>query len=270
MVLNFQRHFKRQGLLKMSLLANNNPADGLSYLVRGFKMLREPGIRYFAWAPVAVNILIFSSLGYYSIDQFSGWSDSLLANIPGWASFLEWLLWPLFILLLAIIMIFSFTIIANIIAAPFNAILAELVEQRLAGEAPPSASENWKQTLVNAPRSLLREFSRLAYVMPLAIAIWIITIIPLFTVFAPALWFLWGAWMMAIQYSDYPADNNKVSFKALRQTLAQKRLLTLGFGAGVTAFTLVPVVNLFVMPAAVCGASIMWCERLKEACPSSC
>ena len=31
----------------------------LSYLVRGFKMLREPGIRPFVILPIAVNVLIF-------------------------------------------------------------------------------------------------------------------------------------------------------------------------------------------------------------------
>lgn len=251
----------------MPALPDNNPANGLNYLVRGFKMLREPGIRYFAWAPVLVNIVIFVALGSYSINQFDSWNDSLLARIPDWASFLEWLLWPLFLLLLAIIVIFTFTIIVNIIGAPFNAVLAELVEQKLEGEPPPSASDNWKQMLAGAPKALLRELSRLAYVLPIALGIWILTLIPLFTPFAPFMWFLWGAWMMALQYSDYPADNNKITFKQLRQTLAQRRVLSLGFGAGVTAFTLIPFLNLFVMPAAVCGACIMWCEQLKPVSP---
>ncbi len=68
--------------------------------------------------------------------------------------------------------------------------------------------------------------------------------------------------MMSIQYTDYPADNDRLSFKRLRQLLSQNRVLTLGFGASVTVATMIPGINLFVMPAAVCGASIMWAECL--------
>lgn len=29
----------------------------------------------------------------------------------------------------------------------------------------------------------------------------------------PVVWFLFGAWMLAIQYCDYPFDNHKVGFQ---------------------------------------------------------
>ncbi len=75
---------------------------------------------------------------------------------------------------------------------------------------------------------------------------------------AAVLWFLFNSWMMALQYVDYPADNHKVSFPALRKLLGDTRLSALGFGLPVALAAMVPVLNLFVVPAAVCGATAYW------------
>ena len=37
--------------------------------------------------------------------------------------------------------------------------------------------------------------------------------------------------------------------------MRDKRSTALGFGAGVTLLTAIPIINLFIMPAAVCGAT---------------
>lgn len=66
--------------------------------------------------------------------------------------------------------------------------------------------------------------------------------------------------MMAIQYCDYPFDNHKVPFETMRDDLKTKRGKCLSFGALVTLFTMTPILNLFVMPIAVCGATAMWVD----------
>lgn len=67
--------------------------------------------------------------------------------------------------------------------------------------------------------------------------------------------------MMAIQYCDYPMDNNKVSFKDMKEALKQRRLTSLGFGGLVSIGMMIPLVNLLIMPAAVVGATIFWVEE---------
>jgi CysZ protein len=69
---------------------------------------------------------------------------------------------------------------------------------------------------------------------------------------------LFGSWMMAIQYVDYPMDNNGVSFRKMRRSLSQQRLLHLGFGGGVSLLLMVPLVNFFAMPIAVAGATALY------------
>jgi CysZ protein len=67
--------------------------------------------------------------------------------------------------------------------------------------------------------------------------------------------------MMAIQYCDYPMDNNKVSFRQMKVMLAERRLTSLSFGAIVQIGMMIPLVNLIMMPAAVIGATLFWCEE---------
>ena len=240
-----------------------NLLQGAEYLLRGFRLLGKPGIRRFVWIPLTINIALFAALMNYSVNKFSGWVTYLLGLIPSRLEFLQWLLWPIFILLLIIIVVFSFTIVANLLSAPFNGLLAEKVEQRVTKQLPPSASESVWGTVASVPRSLGREVSKLLYILPVALLIWIVTLIPTINVISPLLWLGWGAWMMAIQYGDYPADNNRITFKNFRRILGRQRLTSLGFGAAVLGATMIPGINLFVIPSAICGATLLWCERLQ-------
>ncbi len=64
--------------------------------------------------------------------------------------------------------------------------------------------------------------------------------------------------MTFVQYIDYPADNNKMSWTEMMVWLRQRRWQSLSFGAVTYAALLVPVLNLLIMPAAVAGATLFW------------
>jgi CysZ protein len=228
-------------------------------------MLVDPGLRAFVLVPLIVNVLLFTTAIYLLIQKFSGWVAYWLSLIPSWLSFLDWLLWPFFALLVLIGVYFTFAIVANFIAAPFNGVLSEKVENRLRGVVP--VEEGWQALLASVPRALKREVAKLLYYLPRFLGLLLLTMIPVIGLAAPLLWFLFGAWMMAIQYCDYPMDNHRVSFTEMRRVLKQQRMTSLGFGALVSFGMLVPVVNLLVMPAAVIGATIYWVEEHVDLVP---
>ena len=64
--------------------------------------------------------------------------------------------------------------------------------------------------------------------------------------------------MMAVQYIDYPADNNKLSWAEMMVWLRQRRWKSLSLGAVTYAALLIPFVNLLIMPAAVAAATLFW------------
>lgn len=159
-----------------------------------------------------------------------------------------------------------FSTLANWIAAPFNGLLAEQLEARLTGATPPDTGI--LGIMKDVPRIMKREWQKLAWYLPRAIVLLILYFIPgIGQTVAPVLWFLFSAWMLAIQYCDYPFDNHKVPFKEMRTALRSRKVTNMQFGALTSLFTLIPVLNLFIMPVAVCGATAMWvdCYRAKHA-----
>ena len=97
------------------------PAPALSgpdYLREGLKLVLSPGLRLFVLLPLAINLILFIALIGLAVDQFSGWLASLMCSLPSCVSFLDFLLWPPFVVLLLLIVFFTFTRLAHIIAAP--------------------------------------------------------------------------------------------------------------------------------------------------------
>jgi len=245
-----------------------NPAlSGPQYLGEGLKLVLSPGLRLFVLLPLAINTLLFIGLIVLAMQQFGIWMDSLMPNLPDWLSFLTYVLTPLFFLLVLVIMFFTFTLLANIIAAPFNGFLAEKVEVVLRGrdDFPPFS---WAELMAMMPRTIGREMRKLVYFLPRAIPLLILSFVPVLNLVAAPLWILFGIWMMAVQYIDYPADNNKLGWNEMLAWLREKRWQSLGFGGTVYLALLIPFVNILVMPAAVAGATLFWVRERSEAVPA--
>ncbi len=231
--------------------------SGPDYLREGLKLVLSPGLRLFVLLPLAINLILFIALIGFAVDQFSGWLNSLMSGMPGWLSFLDFLLWPLFVALLLLMVFFTFTMLANIIAAPFNGFLAEKVEVVVRGTDPFPAF-SWSELVAMVPRTLKREVRKLSYFLPRTLGLLILSLIPGLNLIATPLWLLFGVWMMAVQYIDYPADNNKMSWQDMLTWLRAKRWQSLGFGGITYVALLIPFVNLLMMPAAVAGATLFW------------
>ena len=231
--------------------------SGPQYLREGLKLVLSPNLRMFVLLPLAINLLLFGGLIYFAGHEFSLWLDALMPTLPSWLSFLSYILWPLFVALLVLMVFFTFTLVANVIAAPFNGFLAEKVEVVVRGKDPFPAF-SWGELVALVPRTFGREMRKLAYFLPRAIGLFILSLIPVVNVVAAPLWLIFGVWMMAIQYIDYPADNNKMSWQDMLAWLRSKRWQSLGFGGITYLALLIPGVNVLMMPAAVAGATLFW------------
>jgi CysZ protein len=231
--------------------------SGPGYLGAGLKLILRPGLRLFVLLPLTINLLLFVGLIVLAVREFEGWVASLMPGLPQWLSFLDYLLWPLFVVLVLLILFFSFTLLANLIAAPFNGFLAEKVETVVRGQdvSPPFS---WGELLAMIPRTLGRELRKLAYFLPRALGLLVLSLIPGLNLIAAPLWLLFGVWMMAVQYIDYPADNHKLGWYEMLAWLRAKRWQSMGFGAATYAALLVPGLNILLMPAAVAGATVFW------------
>jgi CysZ protein len=231
--------------------------SGPQYLREGLNLVLSPSLRLFVLLPLAINLVLFVGLIYLAGHQFSLWVDTLMPSLPDWLSFLSYILWPLFVVLVVLMVFFTFTMLANVIAAPFNGFLAEKVEVVVRG-TDDFPTFSWGELIAMIPRTLTREMRKLGYFLPRAIGLFILSFIPVVNIIAAPLWLLFGVWMMAIQYIDYPADNHKLGWNEMLAWLRKKRWQSMSFGGIVYLVLLIPVVNILMMPAAVAGATLFW------------
>ncbi|ELV8556194.1 sulfate transporter CysZ [Vibrio fluvialis] len=236
--------------------------SGLGYFFYGFDIAVSPGIRRFVLMPLLTNILLVGGALYYLFSHLDSWINDWMGQIPDWLSWLSYILWPLLVITILATFSYFFSTLANFIAAPFNGLLAEKVEEKLTGK---KVNDDGVLAVVkDVPRIMAREWRKLVYVLPKAIGLFILLLIPaLGQTLGPILWFIFTAWMLAIQYCDYPFDNHKVTFNDMRDSLKQKQGKAYTFGMLVSVLTTIPVVNLFVMPVAVCGATAMWVNEFR-------
>jgi CysZ protein len=247
---------------------NGNVIRGADYLVQGLALLSRPGIRPFVLVPLAINAVLFGGALWWGAQQVGALGTLVSGWLPQWLEWLSWLLWPVFFLLALLFVGYGFSIVANLIAAPFNGYLAEKTEQLLTG-APLATENNWKSILLLVPRSIGRELRKLLYFVPLLLGVFVLSMVPGINAVGAPLGFLVASWMMALQYLDYPIDNHAMSFSRVKQAARQQRLTSMGFGGAVMLGTMVPLLNLVIMPAAVCGATAYWVRDVRTGLPST-
>lgn len=235
---------------------NSAALSGPDYLREGWQKVRQPGLRRFVVIPLLLNLALFAALIGWGVRQFNIWMAQLMATVPQWLSFIEWLLWPLFALLVLLVLFFSFSMLANLIASPFYGFLAEKIAEQERGEVSPATS--LRDFALVVPRALGRELRKIAYYLPRLIGLLLLSFVPVINLVSSALLLLFGVWMMAVQYIDFQADNDKVSFIDLLRWMRGRRMLSLGFGLPVYIGMLIPLVNLLVMPSAVAGSTLLW------------
>ncbi len=233
---------------------------GTGYLAKGFSLIKTKGIRRYVLLPLTLNILLFGGLIWLGYAQFEPMVSWMMSYIPGWLGFLEGILWLVITLLTAIVVFFTFTPIANIISAPFNAIMSEKIEEMLTGKDINSGVS--LMTIIKD--SILSQLGKLVYIMLWSAGLLLISLIPLVNFISPLLWVIFGAWLLSLEYMDYPMGNHDLTFQQQKDTLKKRRGLTLGFGGSVMVLTSIPIINFVVIPVAVAGATAMWVDQINK------
>jgi CysZ protein len=143
--------------------------------------------------------------------------------VPEWLQFLSWIITPLLWLVGGLMTGYVSTLLVLMLTSPFHALLAEKVEELVTGEPCP----RWRVSLprfLEVPRAYFENPESFSITCPMALAVLLLTIIPVFNAFRTAWVVLLGAWMMSLQFVDYPMDNHRLPFRDVR-TPARRRAI---------------------------------------------
>jgi len=154
---------------------------GTGYLARGLSLISSKGIKRYVLIPLSLNIFLFGALIWTGYSQFAPTVEWMMSFVPDWLSFLESILWLFITSLTAIIVFFIFTPVANIIAAPFNAIMAEKVEELLTGQ-----DINSNVSLMTIIKdSIMSQIGKLIYILLWSLLLLLISFIPVINIISP-------------------------------------------------------------------------------------
>lgn len=229
-------------------------AIGVQAFVDGARVARRPDLLHYTLSPALISLIIIGTGTWFAFEQIGGWGAALTERVPSWLGFLEAVIVPLLYLIGVVLGIWLFGLLAVVIASPFLGPLSSAVEQKVYGQAPEEANPWWATILP----TLKRELRKLGYHIPRLLAVFVLTLIPLVNAAAPAIWLLFGAWTMAVQFCDFPVENRQRPFQETLDALRGNRSAALGFGLCTAVVLAIPLLNFVLIPVAVSGGTLLW------------
>lgn len=208
---------------------------------------------------VTVAVLIASTTAVFRYDDaLLGW----MWSDPGGEGWQAWLLgalhsvlWVVVDAVLLVLALVVTMLVGSLVAAPFNARLGEVIDERVTGKKPPPFAVG--RVVMDLVRTAVIEtgfglVNLLLFVAGL--------VLPPAGPFLFVLGLVAWAYYFAIAYVDIPlATRGRGVLDRLRFT-ARHPMAVLGFGTGVGLFLMVPILNLLFMPAAVAGGVLLVSE----------
>lgn len=238
----------------MSLARTPGVTAGARCLWHGLRLITSPGLRAWAVLPAVIAGLLFTVVVVTTGNELLG----LIAPAAGEEfAWLRWLLWTALAATGLLAFGFLFALLAGLIAAPFLGWLTAAVERRFNPDAPAVPASFWWQDLRNGLAGEWRKFKYLLLVLCIPA---LLLFVPGANLLTPLVWFIAGAWLMAVEFMDYPCAYRGRGFPAALRLLRAHRRLAFGFGGAIALLSAVPVLNCLVLPAAVAGASVLYRE----------
>lgn len=227
--------------------------SGMSAFSVGLKMmLPGGGLFRYAVAPVLVSLVVLVGLIVLCVVGTQWWLADLM-NSWDWP---EWLSWVggIFVLLVALVIAwFTFIPLMGVFGPLFFDPIAEKIYFRYTGRelTDPSAKSYWRRQLFAIIQSVKSVAISLCIELPLAIA-------SLFTGVATFVAVPVSGFIEGFDLMDYPLALRGQSFGDKWQWCKENQWAVLGLGVSASFCLLVPVLNLFVIPAGVVGATLLY------------
>jgi CysZ protein len=240
-----------------------NFARGFYAPFRSVRILRNnPRLLPYIIIPFLINLIVFSSAVYFGLDFFGTVVAEQLPQGDAWYwAVLYWLIWTLAVLMTALLVFFTFTVVGNLIASPFNDLLSERTEQALSKKTNDEVF-SLGQFLSDAWRTLLMEAKKMSIFVVVMLFILPLNLLPgigsgIYTVLALSL----TLFFLSFEYLGFVMVRKHKFFSEQKSFILARKFLMLGFSCGVMVLLMIPFFQMLCIPLAVIGMTRLWCEE---------
>lgn len=228
--------------------------SGMIRFLSGFRLLlTRSELRAIMWRMtglLAVLILLLSVGMFWMldvlVDRFIPTGDAFYIAV------LAWLLWFFSLILSLAVAIVAYVVLGSIVASPWLDRLCECAEREEGIKLGAPECPWWKLVLGSIWNSVMP----LADFLPKALLAALLLFVPVYGgVTASIVWSYGSFRLLAFEFMDAPASRRSWQWSQRKQEMDDNKWFYLGFAGLASALLVVPVLNLFVLPAAVVGLS---------------
>lgn len=230
---------------------------------RSFRTLRHnPRLLPYIIIPFLINVTVFSSAVYLGLDFFGTTVVEHLPQGESWYwAILYWLVWTLAVLMTAVLVFFTFTVVGNLIASPFNDLLSERTEEVLSGQTNDELF-SIGQFVSDAWRTVMLEAKKMSIFIVAMLLILPLNLLPgvgngIYTLLAVSL----TLFFLSFEYLGFVMVRKRKFFREQKSYIFARKFLMLGFSCGVMALLMIPFFQMLCIPLSVIGITRLWCEE---------
>ena len=239
--------------------ASGGPLAGGADVLRGIGVfLRTPGVRLLGILPVVLAALIVLALLGLLVVYLDELADALTPFADRWDESTRTLVRVgagLALLLgSTVVLVVSFTVIAQIIGQPFYERISDRVEHQL-GAPPAGAGAPWWRTF---PRASLESALLLALTLATTAPLFVLGLVPVLgQTVVPVVQAVVAGFFLSVELLAIPLERRGLHLAGRLRFVWRHRAQTLGFGITAFLLFLVPLMNVLAMPGAVVGATLL-------------
>jgi CysZ protein len=241
-----------------SLVERLTPAP--FYVLKGALFLsRHKPLWKYAAAPLFISFVIMGIayvLLYFGLGRMLG----VLPSEEWYWRALYYVVVFVLTILMTVLFFFFFARVASALSAPFNELISQKTEELVTGNYTDT-SFSVIRLIKDSSRAIAHSFKLLGLYLILLIACLFFLLIPGVGgfLFSACGWLL-SAYMLAYEYLGYPMDRYRFSWNAKKKFLGTRLRTIIGFGLGNLIAASIPLVNLFFIPAAAIGGTLLFLE----------
>lgn len=236
---------------------------GFTYPFRSLKFFFSHTVLIkYSIAPMIINLIIYGSVFILSYNWFIGSVDKWLGientEVGFWLRFLHTVLLIIVFLLLLFVCYLLFTILGNLITAPFNEEISQRVEEIVSGDGVVHKMGFWEDAYI----SIKGEMQKLIFYIAILIFIFSLNLIPIAgTVLSTIIGIIFSCFYNALDFLDYPMTRKKMRFRDKLKITSKGKFITYGFGFTSFLLMFLPIVNVFMKPILVAAGTSLFYEK---------
>jgi len=235
-------------------------ANGFSYGTRSLSLLKsDAGLKGLTAVPVLLTALSLMTFLYWTLSSVPTWLITFLPEVGSpWIQVAEGLVWVVGLISAVMISFLGTLLVSRIIGLPFYSFMAERSLKLLSNEAPPPLS--FSKQISFAARMFFVSLLRTAVLLPVLFLLVVASLIPGVQLVAAALSML----IAAFDFSDYALEAKGIALTSRFKFLKANFYEFAGFSVFVGMIFFIPIVNVFLLPLAVLGGSVLVHECSKS------